>query len=306
MSRTETRALMMSLRQLPGAASLGNRKRRRSTTSGSHARRAPTPSGSSNPRRESPASTSTKQTLPPPKSTSLASTSMRISPTPDPEEASTSPTPQAEDHGRHALDEHPAGSSSTANQSLACPFYKHNPSQHRSCAQAYLAKISYLKQHLFRKHDLPYCPRCFQTFQDNIRVAEHLRQVPSCDIVDQPSDFPGMTNEQSERIRARANPRHTEQEQWKEIWKILFPGIPPPASVYIELDLPEEVNDLREHMAQYIPPRIIEELGLDETEELLRKATQLVLVISSQWIEKRRIDNREVRTGQGRGGVTST
>jgi len=258
---------------LPGAALFGERKRRRSTISDSYVHRTPTPSGSSNPRCKNPASTSTKQTLPPSKSTCLAGTFLRISPAPDPEEASTSPTPKAEDYGRHAFDERPAGSSSSANQSLACPFYKHNPSKHRSCAQAYLAKTSYLKQHLCRKHNLPYCARCFKTFQGNKRLAEHLRQVPSYDIVDQPSDFPGITNEQSDRIRTRANPRQTEQEQWKEIWNILFPGIPPPAFVYIELDLPEEVNDLREHMAQYIPPRIIEELGLDETEELSRRVT---------------------------------
>jgi len=62
-----------------------------------------------------------------------------------------------------------------------------------------------------------------------------------------------------------------------------------PASPYIDLDLPEEVNDLKEHMAQYIPPRIMAELKLDDDEEdLSRRLTELVLGVADQWIEKRR------------------
>jgi len=60
-----------------------------------------------------------------------------------------------------------------------------------------------------------------------------------------------------------------------------------PASPYIDLDLPEEVNDLMEHMAQYVPPRIIAELKLDE-EDLSRRLTELVLGVADQWVEKRR------------------
>jgi len=96
-----------------------------------------------------------------------------------------------------------------------------------------------------------------------------------------------MTNEQLSRLRPRANPTQSETEQWEEIWNILFPGIPMPASAYVDLDLPEEVNDLMEHMAQYVPPRIIAELKLDE-EDLSRRLTELVLGVADQWVEKRR------------------
>lgn len=60
-----------------------------------------------------------------------------------------------------------------------------------------------------------------------------------------------------------------------------------PASPYVDLDLPEEVNDLMEHMAQHVPPRIIAELKLEE-EDLSRRLTELVLGVADQWVEKRR------------------
>ena len=60
-----------------------------------------------------------------------------------------------------------------------------------------------------------------------------------------------------------------------------------PACPYVDLDLPEEVNDLMEHMAQHVPPRIIAELKLDE-EDLSRRLTELVLRVADQWVEKRR------------------
>jgi hypothetical protein len=96
-----------------------------------------------------------------------------------------------------------------------------------------------------------------------------------------------MTNEQLSRLRLRANPTQSETEQWEEIWNILFLGVPMPASPYVDLDLPEEVNDLMEHMAQHVPPRIITELKLEE-EDLSRRLTELVLGVADLWVEKRR------------------
>ena len=205
--------------------------------------------------------------------------------------APTSPIPSPNHQGKGGRPpERVQPTPSTALRCLACPFYKRSPSQHRSCAHANLSKLSYVKQHLTRKHAPSIqCSRCYETFREHGALDKHSRLEPPCKVVQERPKDPSsaMTNEQLSRLRPRANPAQSETEQWEEIWNILFPGIPMPASAYIDLDLPDEVNDLIEYMAQYVPPRIIAELELDE-EGLSRRLAELVLGVADQWVEKRR------------------
>jgi len=179
---------------------------------------------------------------------------------------------------------------STSSRSLACPFYKNDPIQHQACAHASLSKISYVKQHLFRRHAPSiHCPRCFENFEDHQTLEEHSRQEPPCAVRNErPQHLHGMTNEQFRKLKTRADPKRSEEAQWADIWNVFFPRLPLPVSIHIELDLPEEVDHLREHMAQIIPPGVIAELDLNGTEDLSRRLTGVVLRVTDQWIKKRR------------------
>jgi len=177
---------------------------------------------------------------------------------------------------------------------LACPYYKSDPERHRSCSQVQLSKLSYVKQHLARKHPPGiHCSRCYETFDKKEAFAEHQRQDPPCKIQDK-RELPGMTDEQLVKLKARSDPSKNEAGQWEEIWKILFPGKTPPASVYIELDIPPEVNELTERMAKCIPPRIVDrlseyvDLASTSSDDLTRELTELVMEVASQWIAMRR------------------
>ncbi|OIW23859.1 hypothetical protein CONLIGDRAFT_112279 [Coniochaeta ligniaria NRRL 30616] len=203
--------------------------------------------------------------------------------------AQTSPTPSPTRRDRRVSPEYVHPDVSTSARSLACPYYKYDPKQHRQCAHANLSKISYVKQHLFRKHPPSiHCSRCYETFGDYEAFEAHQRQRVPCEVKPK-RDLPGMTSEQMHKLKTRSNPTQDETGQWEEIWKILFPQTPPPASVYIDLSLPEEVNDLREHMARYIPPRIVNVLGLADNEDLSRELMEMVLDVTDQWIGKRRV-----------------
>lgn len=55
----------------------------------------------------------------------------------------------------------------------------------------------------------------------------------------------------------RSNQSYTEEEKWFAIWKFLFREIKPrPISAYVDLDLPEEVNWLRDYVVSNTPDRL--------------------------------------------------
>ena len=103
-----------------------------------------------------------------------------------------------------------------------------------------------------------------------------------------------MTDEQLVKLKARSDPAKNEDGQWHEIWKILFPRKAPPASPYIELDIPPEVNELTESMAQGIPPKIVSrlreyvDLASTSSDDLTKELSDLIVEFASQWIARRR------------------
>ncbi|KAK5656865.1 hypothetical protein OQA88_4414 [Cercophora sp. LCS_1] len=135
-------------------------------------------------------------------------------------------------------------------------------------------------------------------FQDGKALVEHQRQTPVCVVIPRPQSFPGITSEQVTKLRVRAKPTQNEVQQWEEIWKMLFPGSSPPASVYIDPSLPEEVNNLKDYMAQHAPLKIMDllkEVGVgttvdddeDGAETLQTKLSHLLLEVGDRWKAER-------------------
>ncbi|KAI1734104.1 hypothetical protein F4680DRAFT_439460 [Xylaria scruposa] len=137
---------------------------------------------------------------------------------------------------------------------LACPFYKLNPAAYQSCARLKLSKISYVKQHLVRHHMVPtHCPRCLEVFSTFKDFEAHLRRKERCE--ERSGKIEGITEAVKEKLSRRSDHSVDEAEQWRDIWKIVFER-EPPASPYIDLDLPEEINWYNDYLFSQVPDRL--------------------------------------------------
>ncbi|KAK4235895.1 hypothetical protein C8A03DRAFT_17418 [Achaetomium macrosporum] len=140
----------------------------------------------------------------------------------------------------NSLSKHSSGST----KRFACPFRKHDPHtynirDHEVCAIRSWCTISRLKEHLYRRHYIPHCQRCKQTFPDARGLAEHEMSVTGCQVLDiaAPGD---ITTYQEKQLKSRKHTtrRQTDEEKWRDIYRLLFPdeGIPSP--------YPEPTDDL--------------------------------------------------------------
>lgn len=129
---------------------------------------------------------------------------------------------------------------------FACPFHKLDPDMYRDCRRYELRRVKDVKQHLSRKHiRLSYCTRCYEVFSTAESLEDHLRSVQSCELRNGPP--PSSISKQqweklSQQYLSRGKPV---EEQWTDIWDILFPGRQPPRSVYLDNYLEEALSRLR-------------------------------------------------------------
>ncbi|KAI2635647.1 hypothetical protein GGS26DRAFT_507586 [Hypomontagnella submonticulosa] len=141
-------------------------------------------------------------------------------------------------------------------RTLACPFYKLAPREHQRCARLVLSKISYVKQHLIRQHSAGiYCARCYETFTKIDDLEAHQRLPKPCKVTPQ-KEISGITSSQKEWLSRRSDQSLTEEGKWFAIWDFLFQNLARPVSAYVDLDLPEEVNWLRDYVVSKGPERL--------------------------------------------------
>ncbi|KAF8846433.1 hypothetical protein BDZ45DRAFT_812329 [Acephala macrosclerotiorum] len=111
---------------------------------------------------------------------------------------------------------------------LACPYRKKDPRKYsvrdwRSCALTPHETVARVKSHLYRLHRVFPCQRCKENFRSQEEVIQHLNGLESCPLRD--IRLPeGITSETVEKLRSRkkTSKDQTEQERWKEIYKLLF------------------------------------------------------------------------------------
>ncbi|KAK4121982.1 hypothetical protein N657DRAFT_657481 [Parathielavia appendiculata] len=119
---------------------------------------------------------------------------------------------------------------------FACPFRKHDPHTynihtHEVCGIRSWSTISRLKEHLYRRHYKTHCQRCKQTFSDAKELASHEMSVVACEVLDlvPPGD---ITTYQEKQLKSRKHTsrRQTDEEKWRDIYRLLFPDeeIPSP------------------------------------------------------------------------------
>ena len=160
-------------------------------------------------------------------------------------------------------------SGSTATKFFACPYFKHNPLKfsarntteilYRSCATAVLRNTASIKQHLYRVHKLPdyYCARCLRPFAKASDLDSHVYSC-SCDTATFNPEGK-MTQDQYHKVKKRKT-FPEQQNGWYEIFDILFPHMPRPASPYVE-----DTKD-QESVNHFV--NLFQSLGPDLTQQL--------------------------------------
>lgn len=126
---------------------------------------------------------------------------------------------------------------------LACPFWKLDPNKHWECFLKKLTTVSYVKQHLSRRHTPAlYCQTCFAIFDDEALLESHILSR-SCER-DPLESLEGISTIQSRKLSQKS--KGTTEEQWYAIWDILFPSESRPLSIYIDSDQSADFVLLRE------------------------------------------------------------
>lgn len=133
--------------------------------------------------------------------------------------------------------------------SLACPFYKHYPSQHRKCSSLLLRRPKDVKQHIYRSHTQPefYCARCYHIFRSRAERDKHWREK-FCDKLGSSLSlqFQGIDKNQRKLLNQKSPRDLNVEAQWFQIYGIVFPGSEFPRSAYVGNCLEEMVPLLRE------------------------------------------------------------
>jgi hypothetical protein len=168
---------------------------------------------------------------------------------------------EGEDDGRWKRAKTVTFSNSFNTSKLACPYFQRNPLKYQkgACAGSGYDAVHRLKlvpsdrekradpltpprEHLYRTHKLPVrCQRCFSEFKSEDLLSEHLRSLNLCTVLKtDPSEFEeGFDKKQEEQLRSRKGnrPSQTEEDKWKDVYRILFPNedvskMPSPCMLY--------------------------------------------------------------------------
>ncbi|KAI9713935.1 MAG: copper-binding transcription factor [Bogoriella megaspora] len=138
---------------------------------------------------------------------------------------------------------------------LACPFCKFNPRKYRNCYKYELKEIKHVKQHLRRCHAMPiHCPVCYEEFETKKLCDDHVRRR-CCEQVEE-KQFECVSDDQRMQLEQRASKHKSKEENWYDMYGILFPSSPRPTTPYVEVTLSDQLCELREFVSTEAPPVI--------------------------------------------------
>lgn len=194
------------------------------------------------------------------------------------------------------------------NLRLACPFYKFDPVRYRRCHAHVLTRNSYVKQHLFRSHMQPiHCDICLSIWPNEDDLREH-RRAQQC--VKRAYIAPeGITPDQKRKLHSRLGSKNkSESDQWFEIYGILFPGSKKPKSAYLDGELSEDVESLREFierrgadimMNQLVDSSVFQQAGVDN-HELQQHVQNALTSMFDGWHNQRKEMGGETSDGRSK------
>ncbi|KAK3939249.1 hypothetical protein QBC46DRAFT_316115 [Diplogelasinospora grovesii] len=122
---------------------------------------------------------------------------------------------------------------------FACPFCKHDPDRYKTvktCCGPGWINVHRVKEHIYRRHSSKgFCHRCGDHFENDDELKRHQRKETPCKLrtVNVPE---GITDEQEKQLRARAKASCSEEEKWRDMYKIIFPDTKVPSPFYDTID----------------------------------------------------------------------
>ncbi|KAI8710798.1 hypothetical protein NCS52_01539800 [Fusarium sp. LHS14.1] len=143
---------------------------------------------------------------------------------------------------------------------FACPFFKYNRQafmSSRTCVGPGWDSVHRVKEHIFRRHMLPntQCEKCLAQFETESAFDEHVRNP--CQKKP-PSGSSGINKEQERQLRSRKMYQKSsdEEEKWRAIYRIIFPGEKDIPSPYYDPEVPE-IPDIYQQMLMQDLPKIV-------------------------------------------------
>ncbi|KAH6622707.1 hypothetical protein F5144DRAFT_517136 [Chaetomium tenue] len=119
-------------------------------------------------------------------------------------------------------------------KTFACPFCKHDPAKYKktkTCCGPGWEDVHRVKEHVYRRHSFKnFCPRCFDHFDKPELLKNHQRADVPCKLREKSSD--AITEEQEKQLRTRAKAHSSEEDKWKEMYRVIFPGEKVPSPYY--------------------------------------------------------------------------
>ncbi|KAL2024336.1 hypothetical protein VTK56DRAFT_8818 [Thermocarpiscus australiensis] len=163
---------------------------------------------------------------------------------------------------------------------FACPFCKHDPAKYKSvrtCLGPGWVNVHRVKEHVYRNHSMRSlkncCLRCFEHFDKPESLKSHQRAEVSCKLKQKSEDT--ITEEQEKLLRARSKPHSSEEEKWKEMYRILFPDETVP-SPYFDPDSEASPKTQRSRFK-----------SMEECKEFLRtELPRLVRPVVEQFVDR--------------------
>ncbi|KAI0549839.1 hypothetical protein F4679DRAFT_544861 [Xylaria curta] len=129
---------------------------------------------------------------------------------------------------------------------LACPFHKKDPQRYQECGKYTLRRIKDVKQHIYRLHCKPewYCSRCLGSFKCSNERDNHIREG-GCTLQAVPNDDGIISDNQRKELKECKSRGTSKQQQWMELFEVIFPGVKRPRSPHIESGQAELLSSLR-------------------------------------------------------------
>ncbi|ROV95404.1 hypothetical protein VMCG_08478 [Cytospora schulzeri] len=110
---------------------------------------------------------------------------------------------------------------------LACPFFKRDPHRYKDqskCVGPGWTTVHRLKEHIYRRHRLPvHCLRCHHVFPSHEGLEKHSQSQVPCQRTAGTKTLEGITSSQERQLRSRKRSDKTEEEKWRDVYRICFP-----------------------------------------------------------------------------------
>ncbi len=116
---------------------------------------------------------------------------------------------------------------------FACPFYKRDSRKHHECLKYGLRRVKDVKQHIYRRHARSglYCPRCYKAFSVAESRGRHMREG-KCGLKAEP-EFDSISEQQRKTLMKNQCRGRSAEDQWFDMWCVIFPDQHKPQSCYL-------------------------------------------------------------------------